>query len=152
MRHRLAHRKLNRNTAARKSLLRNLTVQLIEHGAVETTLEKAKELRGVVEPLITMAKTDSVFNRRKAANVIYGKSALGRLFKEVGPANQGRPGGYTRVLKLGYRPGDNARRALIELVSHAKTVPQKAKTPEAASAVEHIDSASETPPENTTSA
>lgn len=125
MRHRLGHKKLNRNTAARNSLLRNLTAQLIEHGAVETTLEKAKALRSVVEPLITTAKVDSVFNRRKAAAYLYGKSALGRLFKEVAPANQERPGGYTRVLKLAYRPGDNARRAVIEIVSHAKSILQK---------------------------
>ncbi len=139
MRHRLAHRKLNRDTAARNSLLRNLTVQLIEHGAIETTLEKAKELRGVVEPLITLAKVDSVFNRRKAAVRLYGKSALGRLFKEIAPANKERTGGYTRVLKLGHRAGDNARRAVIELVSHAKTIIKKTEA-----SVSQVNEATET--------
>ena len=145
MRHRLAHRKLNRNTAARNSLLRGLTTQLIEHEALETTLEKAKELRGVVEPLIAMAKVDSVFNRRRAASILYSKAAVGKLFKDIGPANQTRPGGYTRLLRLGIRPGDNARRAVIELVSHAKSVLKTSKQPSQASQtaeVQPVDTAS----------
>jgi len=121
MRHRLAHRKLNRKTSSRNSLLRGLATQLIDHGCLETTLEKAKELRGVVEPLITLAKVDSVYNRRKVCAYLYGKSTLGRLFTEIAPANKSRSGGYTRVLKLGNRPGDNAHRAVIELLSHGKS-------------------------------
>jgi large subunit ribosomal protein L17 len=117
MRHRLAHRKLNRDSAARKALLRGLATQLIEHGFVVTTIERAKELRGVVEPLIALAASeDNVNNRRKAAAVLYGKAPVGILFKDIGPRNVTRHGGYTRTLKLGFRPGDHARRALIELV------------------------------------
>jgi large subunit ribosomal protein L17 len=116
MRHGLAHRKLNRNPSQRKALLRGLATQLIEVGRIVTTLEKAKELRGVVEPLVTRARVDSVANRRIAASYLYTDAALTRLFKEVAPANNSRPGGYTRIVKLGVRPGDNARRAMIEFV------------------------------------
>lgn len=116
MRHRLAHRKLNRDSAARKALLRGLATQLIEKGSLVTTLERAKELRGVVEPLIALASKDSVNNRRAAAAVLYGKAPVGTLFETVGPKNSTRAGGYTRILKLGFRPGDHARRAMIELV------------------------------------
>jgi len=119
MRHRLAHRKLNRNSAARRALLRGLATQLIENGSIVTTQERAKELRGVVEPLIALAAEDSVNNRRKAASVLYTDVSLNHLFKEVGPKNKERHGGYTRTLKLGFRPGDHARRAIIELVEKA---------------------------------
>lgn len=131
MRHRLAHRKLNRPTGARNSLLRGLMTQLIQHEALETTIEKAKELRSVLEPLITMAKVDSVFNRRRAAASLYNKEAVVKLFKEIAPTNATRPGGYTRVLRLGFRPGDNARRAVIELVSHPKTTVRTSKQQQA---------------------
>lgn len=116
MRHRFGYRKLNRNTAERKALLRGLATQLISSGRIETTVERAKELRGVVEPLITLARKDSLANRRIAAARLYGREVVAKLFKEVAPATGTRPGGYTRILKLGFRPGDHARRALIELV------------------------------------
>lgn len=116
MRHRLAHRKLNRNPAQRKALLRGLATQLITHGRIETTLEKAKELRGVVEPLVALARVDSVANRRLATSRLYGDDVVRRLFKEVAPANNSRPGGFTRIMKLGFRAGDHSRRAIIEFV------------------------------------
>jgi large subunit ribosomal protein L17 len=93
-----------------------LATQLVEHGRVETTLERAKELRGVVEPLVTLARGNTLAGRRQAAEMLYTKVALKRLFAEVAGANATRPGGYTRILKLGFRPGDHARRALIEFV------------------------------------
>ncbi len=116
MRHRLAHRKLNRDSAARKALLRGLATQLIEHGTVVTTLERAKELRKVVEPLVALARIDSVNTRRAAASTLYSKKSVGDLFSRVAPANAQRNGGYTRILRLGFRPGDHARRAIIEFV------------------------------------
>ena len=116
MRHRLAHRKLNRNPSQRKALLRGLATQLLEHGRIVTTLERAKELRGVVEPLVARAREDSVSNRRYVEARVYGETALKRLFTDIAPANATRPGGYTRILKLGFRPGDHARRAIIEFV------------------------------------
>jgi large subunit ribosomal protein L17 len=116
MRHRLAHRKLNRDSAGRKALLRGLATQLIEHGTLVTTIERAKELRKVVEPLVALARVDSVNNRRSAASTLYSKKSVGDLFLRVAPANAQRLGGYTRILKLGFRPGDNARRAIIEFV------------------------------------
>jgi large subunit ribosomal protein L17 len=116
MRHRLGYRKLNKGPSERKALLRGLATQLIEHGRLETTVERAKELRGIVEPLVTIGRVDTVVNRRIAATTLYTKSAVKRLFSEVAPANASRPGGYTRILKLGFRPGDHARRALIEFV------------------------------------
>ncbi|BBH53883.1 50S ribosomal protein L17 [Fluviispira sanaruensis] len=116
MRHRLAHRKLNRDSAGRKALLRGLATQLVEHGTLVTTVERAKELRKVVEPLVALARVDSVTNRRSAAATLYSKKSVGDLFTKVAPANAERKGGYTRILKLGFRPGDNARRALIEFV------------------------------------
>ncbi len=120
MRHRLKHRKLNRDSAARKALLKGLATQLLENSSIVTTLERAKELRKIIEPLVALARVDSVNNRRIAASQLYGKSSVGTLFKEVGPTNATRQGGYTRILKLGFRPGDHARRAIIEFVD-AKT-------------------------------
>ena len=116
MRHGLAHRKLNRNPSQRRALLRGLATQLIEHGRIVTTLERAKELRGVVEPLVSRARTDSVANRRYVASYVYSDDAVKRLFEVVAPSNMSRPGGYTRVMKLGFRAGDHARRAVIEFV------------------------------------
>lgn len=127
MRHRFGYRKLNRNTAERKALLRGLATQLISTGRIETTVERAKELRGVVEPLITLARKDSLANRRIAAARLYGTEVVARLFKEVAPATGNRPGGFTRILKLGFRPGDHARRALIELVDEPKAPSAEAK-------------------------
>lgn len=120
MRHRFGYRKLNRNASERKALLRGLATQLITSGRIETTVERAKELRGVVEPLITLARKDSVANRRIAAARLYGAEVVTRLFKDVAPATGVRPGGFTRIMKLGFRPGDHARRALIELVDDVK--------------------------------
>ena len=122
MRHRLKHRKLNRDSAARKALLRGLATQLLENNSIVTTIERAKELRKVVEPLVALARVDSVNNRRAAASQLYTKSSLGKLFTVIGPKNASRPGGYTRILKLGFRPGDHARRAIIEFVD--STVPE----------------------------
>lgn len=126
MRHRLAHRKLNRDPSQRKALLRGLSTQLIEHGRVVTTLERAKELRGVVEPLVTMARQDTVANRRIAAATLYKAEVVKHLFVNVAKANATRPGGYTRIVKLGYRPGDHARRALIEFVEPSLVVAENA--------------------------
>ncbi|MEN9810419.1 MAG: hypothetical protein RLZZ488_1986 [Pseudomonadota bacterium] len=120
MRHRFGYRKLNRNSTERKALLRGLATQLLTSGRIETTVERAKELRGVVEPLITLARKDSLANRRIAAARLYGSEVVSKLFREVAPATGTRPGGFTRILKLGFRPGDHARRALIELVDEPK--------------------------------
>ncbi len=116
MRHRYSGRKLNRTSAHRKAMLQNMAVSLIEHEAIKTTLPKAKELRRVVEPLITLAKNDSVANRRLAFSRMRSKEAVGKLFNELGPRYKARPGGYTRVLKMGFRAGDAAPMAFMELV------------------------------------
>lgn len=116
MRHRLGYRKLNRAPDARKALLRGLATQLVVCGRIETTIERAKELRGVVEPLVTLARIDNVANRRLAASRLFGHDAVKKLFVVVAPANKDRPGGYTRIMKLGFRAGDHARRAIIEFV------------------------------------
>jgi len=116
MRHRHSGRYFSRPTAHREAMLRNLAISLIEHEVIKTTLPKAKELRRVAEPLITLAKQDSVANRRLAFDRTRSKTAVGKLFSELGPRYQARPGGYTRILKCGSRPGDNAPMAFIELV------------------------------------
>jgi large subunit ribosomal protein L17 len=116
MRHRKAGRKLNRNASHRRAMFRNMTASLIEHELIKTTLPKAKELRRVAEPLITMAKEDSVSARRLAFNRLRDRDAVGKLFSELGPRYRERPGGYLRILKCGYRPGDNAPMAYVELV------------------------------------
>ena len=116
MRHRHSGRQLNRNSPHRKAMFRNMTVSLVEHEVIKTTLPKAKELRGVAEPLITLAKKDSVANRRLAFDRVRDKAAVGKLFTELGPRYAERPGGYIRILKCGYRPGDKAPMAYVELV------------------------------------
>jgi large subunit ribosomal protein L17 len=116
MRHRNADRKLNRKSAHRESMFRNMASSLFEHEAIRTTLPKAKELRRVAEPLITLAKTDSVANRRLAFSRLRDRDAVQKLFNELGPRYEQRPGGYMRVLKAGFRPGDNAPMAYVELV------------------------------------
>jgi large subunit ribosomal protein L17 len=116
MRHRKSGRQLNRNSAHRQAMFRNMAVSLIEHEVIKTTLPKAKELRRVAEPLITLAKQDTVANRRLAFSRTRSKEAVGKLFSELGPRYDERPGGYTRILKCGYRPGDAAPMAYIELV------------------------------------
>lgn len=116
MRHRKSGRQLNRNSSHRQAMFRNMAVSLIEHEVIKTTLPKAKELRRVAEPLITLAKSDSVANRRLAFSRTRSQEAVGKLFAELGPRYQERPGGYTRILKCGFRPGDAAPMAYIELV------------------------------------
>jgi large subunit ribosomal protein L17 len=116
MRHRKAGRQLNRNSSHRKAMFRNMAVSLIEHEMIKTTLPKAKELRRVAEPLITLAKQDSVAKRRLAFSRLRDDAAVGKLFAELGPRYQDRPGGYLRILKCGYRPGDKAPMAYVELV------------------------------------
>ena len=116
MRHRKSGRQLNRNSSHRKAMFQNMTVSLINHELIKTTLPKAKELRRVAEPLITMSKTDSVAKRRLAFARLRDKSAVGKLFAELGPRYQERQGGYLRILKCGYRPGDQAPMAFVELV------------------------------------
>ena len=116
MRHRHSGRQLNRNSSHRKAMFRNMAVSLLEHELIKTTLPKAKELRGYAEPLITLAKNDSVANRRLAFDRTRSKEAVGKLFGELGPRYQERPGGYIRILKCGYRTGDKAPMAYVELV------------------------------------
>lgn len=116
MRHQKSGRKLNRNSSHRKAMFRNMTASLIEHELIRTTLPKAKELRRVAEPLITLAKKDTVANRRLAFARIRDNAAVAKLFNELGERYQDRPGGYLRILKCGNRPGDNAPMAYVELV------------------------------------
>ena len=116
MRHRKSGRQLNRNSSHRQAMFRNMAASLIESEVIKTTLPKAKELRRVAEPLITLAKEDSVANRRLAFSRTRSKVAVGKLFAELGPRYQGRPGGYTRILKCGHRAGDAAPMAFVELV------------------------------------
>ncbi len=116
MRHGNGNRKLNRTSAHRLALLRNLSTALIIHETIRTTLPKAKELRRVVEPLITLAKKDSVAHRRLAFARLRSDSAVAKLFNDLGPRHASRPGGYTRILKNGFRVGDNAPMAYMELV------------------------------------
>ena len=116
MRHRHSGRQLNRNSSHRKAMFRNMAVSLVEHELIKTTLPKAKELRSYAEPLITLAKKDSVANRRLAFDRTRSKEAVGKLFAELGPRYQARPGGYIRILKCGYRTGDKAPMAYVELV------------------------------------
>ena len=116
MRHRNSGRQLNRNSSHRKAMFRNMAVSLFDHEVIRTTLPKAKELRRVAEPLITLAKQDSVSNRRVAFSRIRDKAAVGKLFTDLGPRYRERPGGYMRILKCGYRPGDKAPMAYVELV------------------------------------
>jgi len=116
MRHRQSGRQLNRNSSHRKAMFRNMASSLVKHGVIKTTVAKAKELRMVVELLITLAKTDSVANRRLAFARTQDKEVVGILFSELGARYQERPGGYTRILKCGFRTGDKAPMAYIELV------------------------------------
>ena len=116
MRHRKSGRQLNRNSSHRKAMFRNMASSLVKHGVIKTTVAKAKELRMVVEPLITLAKTDSVANRRLAFARTQDKEVVGILFNDLGARYQERPGGYTRILKCGFRTGDKAPMAYVELV------------------------------------
>ena len=116
MRHLKSGRKLNRTSSHREAMFKNMAASLIKHELIRTTLPKAKELRRVAEPLITLAKTDGVANRRLAFARLRDKQAVGKLFVELGPRYRSRPGGYLRILKCGYRDGDNAPMAYVELV------------------------------------
>mgnify|MGYP000654591401 CR=1 FL=1 len=116
MRHRKSGRQLNRNSSHRTAMFSNMAGSLVRHEIIKTTLPKAKELRRVIEPLITLAKKDSVANRRLAFARTRDKEVVGKLFSEIGPRYESRPGGYTRILKCGFRAGDNAPMAYIELV------------------------------------
>jgi large subunit ribosomal protein L17 len=116
MRHRQSNRKLNRTTSHRLAMLRNMTNSLLKHELIKTTLPKAKELRRVAEPLITLGKTPTLANRRLAFNRTRDRDIVGKLFNELGPRYKARNGGYLRILKFGFRQGDNAPMALVELL------------------------------------
>ncbi len=116
MRHGLGLRKLNRTSSHRLAMLRNMMNSLIQHEVIKTTVPKAKELRRVVEPMITLAKNPTVANKRLAFDRLRDRDMVAKLFSELGPRYQTRPGGYTRILKMGFRVGDNAPMALVELV------------------------------------
>ncbi|MGL5632763.1 MAG: 50S ribosomal protein L17 [Azovibrio sp.] len=132
MRHRLGLRKLNRTSSHRLAMLRNMAVSLLQHEAIKTTLPKAKELRRVVEPMITLGKKPSLANRRMAFDRLRDREIVGKLFDVLGPRYANRPGGYLRILKCGFRVGDNAPMAFVELVDR----------PDVQDAVEVEDSAS----------
>jgi large subunit ribosomal protein L17 len=116
MRHKKAGRRLGRNSPHRKAMFRNMAASLLRHETIRTTLPKAKELRRVVEPLITMAREDGVARRRLAYDRLRDKEVVGKLFKDLGPRFRNRPGGYLRILKLGPRAGDSAPMAIVQLV------------------------------------
>ena len=121
MRHRYSGRKLNKTGTHKRAMFRNMTASLVEHELIKTTLPKAKELRIFAEPFITLAKEDSVANRRLAFDRLRNKAAVGKLFSDLGPRYQERPGGYMRILKCGYRTGDKAPMAYVELVGREIT-------------------------------
>lgn len=116
MRHRNSGRKFGRTSSHRKAMFSNMCCSLIEHELIKTTLPKAKDLRRYIEPLITVSKVDSVATRRQAFDVLRSKSAVGKLFTDLGPRFEKRPGGYLRIIKCGYREGDNAPMAIVELL------------------------------------
>lgn len=120
MRHRESGRKLNRNSSHRKAMFRNMAVSLIDHEMIKTTLPKAKELRRIAEPLITMAKIDNVAKRRLAFSRLRDRNIVTKLFNELGPRYKERPGGYLRILKCGFRAGDKAAMAIVELVDRSQ--------------------------------
>ncbi|MEZ5435234.1 MAG: 50S ribosomal protein L17 [Pseudomonadales bacterium] len=126
MRHRLSGRQLNRTSSHRSAMFRNMAASLLEHEIIKTTLPKAKELRRVAEPLITLGKQDSVANRRLAFSRLRSKAVVGKLFTEIGPRYSARPGGYLRIVKCGFRTGDKAPMAYVELVNR----PEKVKASE----------------------
>ena len=127
MRHRHGLRKLNRTSSHRLAMLRNMTVSLLRHEAIKTTLPKAKELRRVVEPIITLGKTNSVANKRLAFNRLRDREVVVKLFNELGPRFASRNGGYLRILKMGFRVGDNAPMAYIELLDRPEQPEEKAE-------------------------
>lgn len=126
MRHQKSGRKLNRDSSHRQAMFRNMAASLIKHELIRTTLPKAKELRRVAEPLITLAKTDGVANRRLAFSRLRDKQAVGKLFVELGPRFATRPGGYLRILKCGFRSGDKAPMAYVELMDRPQATVEAA--------------------------
>ena len=132
MRHRHGLRKLNRTSSHRLAMLRNMTNSLLRHETIKTTLPKAKELRSVVEPLITLGKTPTLANRRLAFNRTRDRDVVAKLFDELGPRYAARPGGYTRILKMGFRVGDNAPMAFVELVDRPEPVAEAAASADSA--------------------
>lgn len=116
MRHRISGRSFSRTSSHRKAMFSNMCASLIEHELIKTTLPKAKDLRSYIEPLITVSKVDSVATRRQAFDMLRSKSAVGKLFTDLGPRYVERPGGYVRIIKCGFRAGDNAPMAIVELV------------------------------------
>ncbi|RCW71468.1 50S ribosomal protein L17 [Pseudorhodoferax soli] len=130
MRHGHGLRKLNRTSSHRLAMLRNMMNSLIEHEAIKTTVPKAKELRRVVEPMITLAKEATVANRRLAFDRLRSRDSVVKLFDVLGPRFKARPGGYTRILKMGFRVGDNAPMALVELVDRAEVSEEVSSTEE----------------------
>ncbi len=129
MRHRLGLRKLNRTSSHRLAMLRNMTNSLLKHEVIKTTLPKAKELRRVVEPMITLGKKPSLSNRRLAFDRLRDREMVTKLFNELGPRYAKRPGGYLRILKFGFRQGDNAPMALVELMDRPDVVEEAASEP-----------------------
>jgi large subunit ribosomal protein L17 len=123
MRHRKVGRKLNRNSSHRKAMFRNMCIALVEHELIKTTLPKAKELRRFIEPLITRSKNDSIANRRITFDRVRNRPTVTKLFNELGPRYQQRPGGYLRIIKCGFRDGDAAPMAYVELVDRSTTEP-----------------------------
>jgi len=121
MRHRKSGRQLNRNSSHRKAMFRNMTCSLLRHELIKTTLPKAKELRRVAEPIITLGKGDSTARRRLAFSRLRDDEIVGKLFNELGPRYQERPGGYLRILKCGYRVGDKAPMAYVELIDRPES-------------------------------
>ena len=132
MRHGHGLRKLNRTSEHRLAMLRNMMNSLIEHEVIKTTVPKAKELRRVIEPMITLAKTPTLANRRLAFDRLRSRDSVTKLFNDLGPRFQTRPGGYTRILKMGFRVGDNAPMAYVELVDRAEDNAQAADSSAAA--------------------
>jgi large subunit ribosomal protein L17 len=128
MRHRNGLRKLNRTSAHRQAMLRNMCNSLITHEAIKTTLPKAKELRMAVEPLITLAKEPTLAHRRLAFDRTRDRDVVAKLFNDLGPRYKARPGGYTRILKMGFRVGDNAPMAFVELVDRPEPAAEEAKS------------------------
>jgi len=127
MRHRHGLRKLNRTSSHRLAMLRNMTVSLLKHEAIKTTLPKAKELRRVAEPIITLGKSPTLANKRLAFDRLRDREIVGKLFEELGPRYKSRNGGYLRILKFGFRVGDNAPMALVELVDRPEPAAQSAE-------------------------
>ncbi len=134
MRHRNGLRKLNRTSSHRLAMLRNMTVSLLKHEAIKTTVPKAKELRRVVEPIITLGKTPTLANKRLAFDRLRDRDVVVKLFAEIGPRYATRPGGYLRILKCGFRDGDNAPMAFVELVDRPEPVEAEEVAEEAAEA------------------